>query len=259
MILNPEFQLFVYLLILLFYFKGIKRLSKSIWKSFKVEFKGIEESLIAAKDEITEEVQLASEQEAHGFRRLLTSEVEENKMFRLKHMADMQENKEFRVQQSLALSQTQTWQVQKIVKEAGNLSYSDERESCLTAFVLQSARKSGYYKRSRTTTTLSVSARRRHDVTKGLATGLSVNRNSKIGSHKGIQTISGATAYVCQSFINLGNTILHTMLTFVRLKLVVEKLYSRMCSTIREERPQICCLNNGLGDTLLIICQKPSR
>ena len=70
---------------------GTKRFSKSIWKPFKVEFKEIEESLIAAKDEVMEELQLTSEQAAYNFRRLLTTEIEENRMQRLKQAADMQD------------------------------------------------------------------------------------------------------------------------------------------------------------------------
>jgi hypothetical protein len=118
---NPKPQSSVHILKPPFYLIGIKRFSKSIWKTFKVEFKEIEEGLIIAKDELTEEIQLASEQEANGFRRLLTSEIEENRIVRQRHVAEMQENKDFRVQQSLALLQTQTRQIQKIIKEEGNL------------------------------------------------------------------------------------------------------------------------------------------
>jgi hypothetical protein len=97
---------------------GMKRFSKSIWKSFKVEFKEIEESLSAAKDEVIEELRLASEQAAHGFRRLLTAEIKE---IRLSQVVEMQEHKYFRSQQTLALQQTQARQIQKILKEEGNL------------------------------------------------------------------------------------------------------------------------------------------
>ena len=100
---------------------GIKRFLKSIWKSFKVEFKEIEESLSAAKDEVMEELRLASEQAAHGFRRLLATEIEENRILRLSQVAETQENKYFRSQQTLALQQTQARQIQKILKEEGNL------------------------------------------------------------------------------------------------------------------------------------------
>lgn len=108
-------------------FIGIKRFSKLIWKSFKVEFKEIEESLIAAKDETMAEIQLASEQAAHSFRRLLTTEIEENRILRLDQVAEMQENKYFRSLQTQALLQTQARQIQKIVKEDGNLLQSVEK------------------------------------------------------------------------------------------------------------------------------------
>ena len=67
-----------------------------------------------------EELQLASEQAAHGFRRLLTTEIEENRTLRLSQMAEMQENKYFRSQQTLALQENQARQIQKILKEEGN-------------------------------------------------------------------------------------------------------------------------------------------
>ena len=76
---------------------GTKRLSKSIWKPFKVEFKEIEESLIAAKDKVMEELHLASEQAAYNFRRLLITEIEENRIQRLKQAANIQDNKHFRL------------------------------------------------------------------------------------------------------------------------------------------------------------------
>jgi hypothetical protein len=53
-----------------------------------------------------EEIQFASEQEAHGFRRLLTSEIEESRTLRQMYVVEMQENKDFREQQSLALLQS---------------------------------------------------------------------------------------------------------------------------------------------------------
>ena len=68
-----------------------------------------------------EELQLASEQAAHSFRRLLTTEIEENRVLRLHQVAEMQENKYFQSQQTQALRQTQARQVQKILKEDGNL------------------------------------------------------------------------------------------------------------------------------------------
>ena len=90
-----------------------------MWKSFKGDFKEIEEGLSTAKDEIIKELQLASEQAAHSFRRLLTTEIEENRTLRLKQMAEIQENEYFRSEQTLVLRQTQARQIQKIVKEEG--------------------------------------------------------------------------------------------------------------------------------------------
>ncbi|KAF2681224.1 hypothetical protein K458DRAFT_82442 [Lentithecium fluviatile CBS 122367] len=97
--------------------KGVKRYSKSAWKSFKVEFKDIEEGISEAKDEVTEELRLASEQEAHGFRRLLTAEIEENRKLRMEQIAEIQENKDFRSQQTLKLQRSGARQIQKILKE----------------------------------------------------------------------------------------------------------------------------------------------
>ncbi|KAH7132595.1 ankyrin repeat-containing domain protein [Dendryphion nanum] len=97
--------------------KGVKRYSKSVWKSFKVEFKDIEESISEAKHDFAEELQLASEQEAHRFRRLMTADIEENRVFRMNQVAEIQENKGFRSEQTLALLQSKARQIQKILKE----------------------------------------------------------------------------------------------------------------------------------------------
>jgi hypothetical protein len=98
---------------------GSIRALKSAWKSFKIEFNEIEENLSITKDEIMEELKLASEQTTHDFRQLLTAESEENKLFRQKEVAEMTNNEDFRSQQSLTLLQNQTRQVQKIKKEEG--------------------------------------------------------------------------------------------------------------------------------------------
>ena len=110
-----------------FAFLGVKRYSKSAWKSFKVDFKDIEESISEAKDEVTEELRLASEQEAHGFRRLLTAEIEENRNLRTEQIAEIQENRDFRSQQSLELQRSGARQIQKILKETGNLHTRKQR------------------------------------------------------------------------------------------------------------------------------------
>ncbi|KAF2031340.1 hypothetical protein EK21DRAFT_88059, partial [Setomelanomma holmii] len=97
--------------------KGVKRYSKSAWESFKVDFKDIEEGMSEAKNEVAEELQLASEQEAHGFRRLLVAEIEENRKLRMQQIAEFQEYRDFRSQQTLELQRTEARQIQKILKE----------------------------------------------------------------------------------------------------------------------------------------------
>ena len=87
-----------------------------------MEFKDIEESISEAKDEVTEELQLASEQEAHGFRRLLTAEIEENRQLRIKPIVKFQESRNFQTQQTLQLQLSEARQIQKILKEAGNVN-----------------------------------------------------------------------------------------------------------------------------------------
>jgi hypothetical protein len=66
----------------------------------------LEEDLSIARDEVDEELQLASEQEACRHRTL--------------HVVEIQENKRHRIQQSMALGQTKSMMVQKLEKEDGN-------------------------------------------------------------------------------------------------------------------------------------------
>jgi hypothetical protein len=104
---------------------GIKRVAKSFWKSFKVEFAELEESLIAAREEVKDEIQLASEQAAHGFRRLQMIEIKENQVHRLRQAAEVEEGRKFRSQQTLAAEITRARQIQKLLNEEGNALYSD--------------------------------------------------------------------------------------------------------------------------------------
>ncbi|KAI9658885.1 MAG: hypothetical protein M1821_001845, partial [Bathelium mastoideum] len=97
--------------------KGIRKFTKAAWKSFKLEFGEIEECLSAAKDEIKEELQLASEQARHDLNRLLITEIAENKAMRLQQVVDIQENKQFRSQQMRALEQSKERQIQKTINE----------------------------------------------------------------------------------------------------------------------------------------------
>jgi len=95
---------------------GIKQFATSLWKSFKVEFAELEESLIAAREEIKEEIQLTSEQAAHGFRRLQMIEIKENQVHRLRQAAEVEEDRKFRLQQMLAAEEARARQIQKLLK-----------------------------------------------------------------------------------------------------------------------------------------------
>jgi hypothetical protein len=64
----------------------------------------LEEDLSIARNEVDEELKLASEQEA----------------CRTLHVAEIQENKRHRTEQSMALGQTKSMMIQKLEKEDGN-------------------------------------------------------------------------------------------------------------------------------------------
>ena len=100
---------------------GIKRFAKSLWKTFKADFGELEESISAAREEVSEEIKLASEQAEHEFRQLQIIETRENQVFRLLQSMEAEENRCFRSQQISFLVQTRDRQVQKIVMEEGNM------------------------------------------------------------------------------------------------------------------------------------------
>jgi hypothetical protein len=99
---------------------GVKRFANSLWNPFKVDFAELEENLSAAREEIKEEIQLASEQAAHKFRQLQMIETRENRVYRLQQFAEAEENRSFRSQQILAVAEARARQIQKLVKEEGN-------------------------------------------------------------------------------------------------------------------------------------------
>jgi translation elongation factor EF-G len=100
---------------------GIKRFVISLWKTFKADFGELEERISSAREEVSEEIKLASEQAAYKFRQLQMIETQENQVFRLQQSAEVEENRRFRSQQTSALAETQDRQVQKLVKEEGNI------------------------------------------------------------------------------------------------------------------------------------------
>lgn len=98
---------------------GGKRFGTSLWKSFKNEFQDIEQLVSEARYEVNEEIQLASEQAAHGFRRLMIMEMEEIKKFRIDQISEMQESETFRSHYALASQKNEVRQMQKSLKEQG--------------------------------------------------------------------------------------------------------------------------------------------
>jgi hypothetical protein len=92
----------------------------SLWKTFKADFGELEERLSAAREEVCEEIKLASEQAAHEFHQLQMIENRENQVFRLLQSTEVEENRYFRSQQALALTEAQDRRIQKLVREEGN-------------------------------------------------------------------------------------------------------------------------------------------
>jgi len=93
--------------------------------------------LSAAKNEVDEEIRLASEQEAHYFRGLQLIEFKETQRHRLQHLDEIQEshlhrskqraeakaNQLFRSEQLLTLVEFKELQVQKVIKEEGKSTF----------------------------------------------------------------------------------------------------------------------------------------
>lgn len=101
---------------------GFKRVAKSVWRSFKTDFETIEGNLSAAKDDVDQEIHLASEMERHRCQSLLLNEAHEQNLHRQLHLQDMETTRSFRKSQSMALAKASELRIQKIVKENGNLA-----------------------------------------------------------------------------------------------------------------------------------------
>lgn len=98
---------------------GIKRFAKSLWKNFKRDFQQLEENLSFAKDDVDEEIKLASEQKNQEILERLQIESAEAHLQRFQQLIEIKENKVFREQQTLALKNTEKLRIQKILKEEG--------------------------------------------------------------------------------------------------------------------------------------------
>lgn len=97
----------------------MKRFVKSLWKDFKGDFGQLEENISAAKEEVDEEIKLASEQKMQLIHEQLQIESEQAQIQRSQQLTEIKESKVFRSQQTLALAETKELRIQKIIKEEG--------------------------------------------------------------------------------------------------------------------------------------------
>lgn len=102
-------------------FVGIKRFVKSLWKDFKGDFGQLEENISAAKEEIDQEIKLASEQKIQRIDEQLQIESREAQIQRSQQSTEIEQGRLFRFQQTLALAETKELRIQKIIKEDGML------------------------------------------------------------------------------------------------------------------------------------------
>ena len=97
----------------------MKRFVKSLWKDFKGDFEQLEENISAAKQEVDEEIKLASEQKMQLIHEQLQIESEQAQIQRSQQLTEIRESRSFRSQQTLALAETKELRIQKIIKEEG--------------------------------------------------------------------------------------------------------------------------------------------
>lgn len=97
----------------------MKRFVKSLWKDFKGDFGQLEENISVAKEEVDEEIKLASEQKMQRIYEQLQIESKEAHTQRSQHLTEIKENRVFRSHQMLALAETKELRIQKIIKEEG--------------------------------------------------------------------------------------------------------------------------------------------
>lgn len=97
----------------------MKRFVKSLWKDFKSDFGQLEENISAAKEEVDEEIRLASEQKIERIHEQLQIESGEAQIQRSQQLTEIKESRVFRSQQRIALANTEELRIQKIIKEEG--------------------------------------------------------------------------------------------------------------------------------------------
>lgn len=97
--------------------RGIKMFVKSLWQSFTSDFGQLDKELSMVRDEVNEELKLASEQEAVKGRGQQYIEFEESSRHRSLHVTEIQESKRHRTEQSMVLGQAKSMLIQRLVKD----------------------------------------------------------------------------------------------------------------------------------------------
>jgi hypothetical protein len=92
---------------------------KSLWQSFTSDFGQLDKELSMVRDEVNEELKLASEQEAVKGRGQQYIEFEESSRHRSLHVTEIQESKRHRTEQSMVLGQAKSMLIQRLVKKDG--------------------------------------------------------------------------------------------------------------------------------------------
>lgn len=103
----------------LFSNKRIKGVAKYFQKSFKNDFQLLEENFIAAREEVNQEIVLASEEKIDRIYNHQLVEAEKNQRQHLLYLDEIEENKMFRSEQTLALAQNNELRDQSLVKNEG--------------------------------------------------------------------------------------------------------------------------------------------
>lgn len=105
----------------LFSDKRIRAVAKYFQKTFKKDFQLLEENFIAAREEVNQEIQLASEEKIDRIYSLQLVEAEKNQHQHILYMNEIEENKIFRLQQKLTLAQNNELRDQSLIKDEGEL------------------------------------------------------------------------------------------------------------------------------------------
>ena len=95
----------------------MKRFVKSLWKDFKGDFRQLEENISAAKEEVDEEIKLASEQKMQLIHEQLQVESKQARSQYSQQLIEIEESRLFRSQQKLALAKNEELRIQKIFNQ----------------------------------------------------------------------------------------------------------------------------------------------